>query len=53
VPVNNGVNSLHGGIEGFDKKFWAAEVAKGEVILRYTSKHGEEGYPGQLDTTVT
>ena len=55
LPVNNGPNSLHGGTEGFDKRFWAAEEVSGEdpsLIMTYTSKDGEEGYPGTLKAKV-
>ena len=52
VPVNNNGNSLHGGLEGFDKKVWQAEEKEDSVIFRYTSADGEEGYPGNLDVTV-
>lgn len=56
VPVNNGPNSLHGGIHGFDRKIWAAEVFDDKhqlgLLLRSTSPAGEEGYPGTLTTTV-
>ena len=56
LAKNNGPNSLHGGIKGFDKMAWTAEVvgAKGgqALQLRYVSKDGEEGYPGTLTTTV-
>jgi aldose 1-epimerase len=49
--------SLHGGLTGFDKVIWKAEpVSKPGVQglkLRYLSKDGEEGYPGNLDVTVT
>lgn len=48
---------LHGGLAGFDKVLWSAEpVLVGNVPalkLRYLSKDGEEGYPGNLDLTVT
>ncbi len=54
---NNGGNNLHGGVEGFDKKLWDAEVTEGRdsasVIFRYVSKDGEEGYPGNLEMKVT
>ncbi len=57
VAVNNGPNSLHGGIKGFDKHVWTASIQKNpagpSVALSYRSKDGEEGYPGNLDVTVT
>jgi aldose 1-epimerase len=57
LATNNGPNHLHGGKEGFDKKVWRAETgmaATGPTLrLTYTSKDGEEGYPGTLSATVT
>ena len=57
VPVNNGVNHLHGGIIGFDKVVWEAkpiQVDSGNAIeLSYISKDGNEGYPGNLTVKVT
>ena len=54
---NDGENSLHGGREGFDKKWWQAKTleADGEdaVILTYIAHDGEEGYPGKLHVQVT
>jgi len=56
LAKNNGENSLHGGLKGFDKVVWQArEVAAGDgqsVELTYVSKDGEEGYPGNLSATV-
>lgn len=44
---------LHGG-EGFDKKYWSVkEVLNDSVIFEYLRKNLEEGYPGNLDVTVT
>lgn len=55
LAVNDGNNHLHGGIKGFDKVLWQVEVPdsnKTTLILHYTSKDGEEGYPGNLQVTV-
>jgi aldose 1-epimerase len=51
--ANNGKNTLHGGQKGFDKKFWeySAKGAQG-LSFHYTSPDGEEGFPGNLNTTV-
>lgn len=57
LPINNGVNSLHGGPKGFYKQLWKAEpmeTKEGPAIeMTYVSKDGEEGYPGTLTATVT
>ena len=57
LPINNGPNSLHGGINGFNKKLWnATEIKKDSIVgleLTYVSKDGEEGYPGTLIVKVT
>ena len=57
LAVNNGPNSLHGGIKGFDKVVWSADTshaADGQSVrLHYTSRDGEEGYPGALNVMVT
>lgn len=57
LAKNNGENSLHGGLKGFDKQVWSAQsatTAEGQTLtLKYRSADGEEGYPGNLDVTVT
>lgn len=57
APVNEPPTSVHGGMEGFDKKLWTAEALADDewvgVRLRYVSPDGEEGYPGTLETQVT
>ena len=55
LAVNNGPNHLHGGLEGFDKKLFDAEIIESEdevgVKLSYFSPDGEENYPGNLKVT--
>lgn len=54
LPINNHPNSLHGGVIGFDKVVWDAEVVGDNgVKLTYLAKDMEQGYPGNLTVTVT
>ena len=55
LATNNGVNHLHGGIKGFDKKNWKADAIEGANGVRFsvTSPDGDEGYPGTLKASVT
>ena len=56
TPINDGPNTLHGGLKGFDKRVWQAEevaTPEGHALeLHYVSHDGEEGFPGNLDVTV-
>jgi aldose 1-epimerase len=56
LPANDGGNHLHGGPHGFHKAAWNAEPFRDDggvgVRLRYTSPHGEQGYPGTLRAEV-
>ena len=56
LAKNNGENSLHGGIKGFNKAVWAAKeipAKNGQALeLTYLSKDGEEGFPGNLRVRV-
>jgi aldose 1-epimerase len=57
LAANNGPNTLHGGVKGFDKVVWAAEPfqRQGEVgvVFTHTSPDGDEGFPGALTLRVT
>lgn len=54
LPVNNGPNSLHGGLEGWNAKLWEVTAqSMYEITLHYRSQDGEEGYPGNVDVWVT
>lgn len=56
LAVNDGENSLHGGIHGFNHAVWQAREVPGAdpaVELTYVSKDLEEGYPGNLTVKVT
>jgi aldose 1-epimerase len=54
LASNDGENHLHGGVRGLDKRVWTARPLSPQSLeLTYLSKDGEEGYPGNLSTTVT
>ena len=57
LAVNNPPNHLHGGVKGFDKNVWSARPLDGPagvgVAFTRSSPDGEEGYPGNLNATVT
>jgi aldose 1-epimerase len=56
LAVNNGPNSLHGGLKGFDKRIWTVtdkpSAKNPSITLKYVSADGEEGYPGELTAVV-
>ncbi len=57
LAANDGPNHLHGGLKGFDKVLWSATATATDDAARveftYTSKDGEEGYPGDLKVVMT
>ena len=56
LPINNGPNSLHGGLDGLSRVPWEGELLRSPsghgVEFRHTSPHGAEGYPGEVDIVV-
>ena len=58
LPTNSGLNHLHGGLQGFNRKVWKVErtIQNDDdvgIVFSYLSKDGEEGYPGNLSVTVS
>ena len=58
LKLNDGINNLHGGEVGFDKKVWDVKniinnKTQSGVEFGYISKDGEEGFPGNLNVSVT
>ena len=57
LAVNNGPNHLHGGLIGYDRRFWSGETIEEDirvgVKLSLLSPDMEEGYPGNLRVTCT
>ena len=52
LSKNNGENHIHGGFEGFNQKIFESDARKEQIVFKYKSPDGEEGYPGNLDLTV-
>ncbi|KAL5121078.1 hypothetical protein ACEQ8H_000929 [Pleosporales sp. CAS-2024a] len=57
LAVNNAVNSLHGGINGWGKREFEGPSTvdrngKEATFFHYVSKDGEEGYPGTVELRV-
>ncbi len=57
LTLNEGNHHLHGGEAYFGSVLWESQEIKGNdwvgLRLSYLAKDGEEGYPGNLRTTVT
>ncbi len=57
LSTNENGNTLHGGVRGFDRVMWQKVQSRevngvAELVLRYVSPDGDQGFPGELDTTV-
>jgi aldose 1-epimerase len=54
LPLNNNGHTLHGGPNGFNTQvFNVVSADNRSIVMTYLSKDGEEGFPGNLLTTVT
>ena len=53
LAKNDGNNHLHGGLKGFNARFFDAQVGENFVKFSRVSQGGEEGYPGSLNLSVT
>lgn len=53
LAINNGPNALHGGPDGFQNRIWEAREIPDGIEFSYTSKDGEENYPGTLTLKAT
>ena len=57
LTINDGPNSLHGGIKGFDRHLWRImRIHQGRtasVTMRLVSPNGDQGYPGTLIVTAS
>lgn len=54
LALNDHGNTLHGGVKGLDKVIWKATKQAGDssLLLTYTSKDGDQGFPGNLSVEV-
>lgn len=53
ITANENGNTLHGGLKGFDKVIWTVEQVNDSIlVLSYTSRDGEEGFPGTLSVKI-
>ena len=54
LAVNDNDHNIHGGPDGFNKQLFELESFEpGKLVLKYLSKEGESGFPGNLDVRVT
>ena len=53
LSANRGDHQIHGGFRGFDRYVWSAKIRGGSLVFRRRSPDGEEGYPGNLEVSVS
>ena len=52
TPANDGTNTLHGGLVGFDKRVWQGREIPNGVEMTLVSNDGDQGFPGTLTARV-
>jgi aldose 1-epimerase len=52
TTINDGVNMLHGGVEGFDQRNWEGAIVADGVEFTLVSRDGDQGFPGTLAVRV-
>lgn len=57
LAANNGPNCLHGGLRGYDRLLWEAQIidcgGTQKLQLHTLDPDGSNGFPGTVDCTVT
>ena len=53
APLNNGKNTLHGGINSIDKQVWDVQQKEGAIVFSILIPDGENGYPGNVNLSVS
>lgn len=52
TTTNDNGNTLHGGLDGFDRRVWTAHPFPSGVELTLTSQDGDQGFPGNLTARI-
>ncbi|KAF9464411.1 galactose mutarotase-like domain-containing protein [Collybia nuda] len=54
VPLNEGNNTLHGGLDGYDRRTWTvSKKTASSVTFKLIDPDGAQGFPGTVITSVT
>ncbi len=54
LDKNDNGNNLHSGMDFYSKRMWRVEeYGKDHIVLALHSPDGDQGYPGEMDITVT
>ena len=53
LTINNGPNTLHGGVKGWDKANWRGSIQGDAVVFTLLSEDGDQGFPGNVLATTT